>query len=72
MVLAATVYFSWLDNVITCAVGCCARISLTALISQAGTPGQELTFTCVPPGSGVRLGIDRDLDEVLDGDSGTN
>ncbi len=23
------------------------------------TPGQELTYTCVPPGSGPRLGIDR-------------
>jgi DNA-binding beta-propeller fold protein YncE len=31
-------------------------------------PGQELTFTCVPRGSGVRMGIDRDLDGVLDGD----
>jgi YVTN family beta-propeller protein len=28
-----------------------------------------LTFTCVPPGSGVRIGIDRDADGVLDGDA---
>jgi DNA-binding beta-propeller fold protein YncE len=28
----------------------------------------ELTFTAVPPGSGRRIGIDRDLDGVLDGD----
>jgi DNA-binding beta-propeller fold protein YncE len=27
-----------------------------------------VTYTCVPPGNGVRLGIDRDLDGVLDGD----
>ena len=27
-----------------------------------------LTYTCVPPGSGQRMGIDRDLDGVLDGD----
>ncbi|MFP2911043.1 hypothetical protein ACLESD_39615, partial [Pyxidicoccus sp. 3LFB2] len=27
-----------------------------------------LTYTCVPPGSGTRIGIDRDLDGVLDGD----
>ncbi|MEZ4312237.1 MAG: hypothetical protein R3F14_29765 [Polyangiaceae bacterium] len=27
-----------------------------------------VTFTCVPPGSGVRAGIDRDLDGALDGD----
>jgi hypothetical protein len=24
-------------------------------------------FTAVPPGSGRRIGIDRDLDDVLDG-----
>jgi DNA-binding beta-propeller fold protein YncE len=28
----------------------------------------HLTYTCVPPGSGKRIGIDRDLDGVLDGD----
>ena len=33
----------------------------------ADSPG-ELTFTCVPPGSGTRIGIDRDLDGALDGD----
>ena len=38
-----------------------------ALRSLARVPGQEVTVTCVPPGSGRRMGIDRDLDEVLDG-----
>ncbi len=47
-------------------------VTLETLISQAGTPGQELTFTCAAPGSGVRLGIDRDLDGVLDGDAATD
>lgn len=28
-----------------------------------------LTFTCVPPGSGHRIGIDRDDDGILDGDN---
>jgi DNA-binding beta-propeller fold protein YncE len=28
----------------------------------AQTPGQELTYTAVPPGSGIRLGVDRDED----------
>jgi len=28
----------------------------------------EITYTCVPPGSGRRIGIDRDEDGVLDGD----
>jgi YVTN family beta-propeller protein len=32
------------------------------------TAGQELTYTCVPPGSGVRVGIDRDEDGELDRD----
>jgi DNA-binding beta-propeller fold protein YncE len=31
-------------------------------------PGQELTYTCVPPGSGRRIGIDRDEDGHLDRD----
>jgi len=39
-----------------------------ALRALAATPGQELTYTCVPPGSGTRMGIDRDQDVILDGD----
>jgi hypothetical protein len=31
-------------------------------------PGQEITFTCAPPGSGLRMGIDRDEDGFLDRD----
>jgi hypothetical protein len=27
-----------------------------------------VTFTCVPPGSGERIGVDRDGDGVWDGD----
>jgi YVTN family beta-propeller protein len=30
-----------------------------------------ITFTAVPPGSGIRIGLDRDLDGVLDGDEET-
>ena len=30
--------------------------------------GQELTYTCVPPGSGQRIGVDRDDDGVFDRD----
>jgi DNA-binding beta-propeller fold protein YncE len=30
--------------------------------------GGALTYTCVPPGSGERIGLDRDLDGALDGD----
>ncbi len=44
----------------------------TALRNLAKTAGQELTYTCVPPGftataSGQRAGIDRDEDGLLDG-----
>jgi len=40
-----------------------ALLSLKALL-----PKHEMTFTCVPPGSGVRAGIDRDSDGFRDGD----
>jgi len=39
-----------------------------ALRARANTPGQEVTFTCVPPGSGLRIGIDEDGDGAADGD----
>ncbi len=45
-----------------------ATLSITSLKLLAQTSGQELTFTAVPPGSGVRMGIDRDLDGVFNGD----
>jgi YVTN family beta-propeller protein len=34
----------------------------------AATPGQEVTYTCVPPGSGERIGVDRDGDGFYDRD----
>ena len=43
------------------------NVSDAALRALAATPGQELTYTCVTPGAGVRAGIDRDRDGVLDG-----
>jgi YVTN family beta-propeller protein len=43
-----------------------APISQAALLAQAATPGEERTYTCVPPGSGTRIGIDRDEDGVPD------
>jgi len=39
--------------------------SLANLVDEAG---EHLTFTCTPWGSGTRIGIDRDLDGILDGD----
>jgi YVTN family beta-propeller protein len=38
------------------------------LRALAATSGQELTYTCVPPGSAVRLGVDRDSDGAFDRD----
>jgi hypothetical protein len=42
-------------------------ITAAALLTIGGTPNQEVTYTAVPPGSGYRMGINRDLDIVLDG-----
>jgi DNA-binding beta-propeller fold protein YncE len=39
-----------------------------ALRALASTPGQELTYTCAPPGSGTRMGLDRDEDGFFDTD----
>ena len=43
-------------------------ISDHALRLLGQSTGLALTYTCVPPGSGVRLGIDRDGDGHFDGD----
>lgn len=40
----------------------------SALRAIALTTGQALTYTCVPPGSGERAGVDRDEDGHLDRD----
>ena len=45
-----------------------APVSDAGLRQRALQKGGELTYTCTPPGSGVRAGIDRDEDGVLDGD----
>ena len=37
------------------------------LRTSALLPDGEITYTCTPPGSGVRIGIDRDEDGVFDG-----
>ena len=42
------------------------RISDPRLRATARLPGGEITYTCVPPGSGKRIGIDRDEDGILD------
>jgi hypothetical protein len=43
-------------------------LSSATLRARSVTAGQEVTFTCVPPGSGVRIAIDRDGDGAADGD----
>lgn len=52
-----------------------AAITPSALRALANTAQQELTFTCVPPGSGTRIALDRDGDGVFNRDellAGTN
>jgi hypothetical protein len=41
-------------------------LSKTTLRALAATAGQEQVYTCVPPGEGVRIGVDRDEDTFLD------
>jgi len=41
------------------------RVTLETL---AALLGRELTYTCAPPGSGMRIGVDRDGDTYRDGD----
>jgi YVTN family beta-propeller protein len=41
-------------------------VNLTTLLSQAASASAPLTFTCVPPGNGTRIGVDRDADTILD------
>jgi hypothetical protein len=45
-----------------------AALSDAALRALANAAGQELTYTCVPPGSGTRAAFDRDEDGFLDRD----
>jgi sugar lactone lactonase YvrE len=45
-----------------------SSISDATLRAQANTAGQERTYTAVPPGSGTRIGIDRDEDGHRDRD----
>jgi YVTN family beta-propeller protein len=44
-----------------------ASLSDSQLRALAATAGQPLTYTCAPPGSGTRVGVDRDLDGRRDG-----
>jgi YVTN family beta-propeller protein len=45
-----------------------APLTEAQLRSLADVGSQALTYTAVPPGSGNRIGVDRDRDGVLDGD----
>lgn len=43
-------------------------LSLENLLSRYRRGSEPVTFTCVPPGDGMRSALDRDLDHRLDGD----
>ena len=43
-------------------------LSLEALLDRYRHNHEPITFTCVPPGDGLRSALDRDLDGYLDGD----
>jgi DNA-binding beta-propeller fold protein YncE len=44
------------------------QLTDAALRGVATTAGNTVTYTCVPPGSGMRVGVDRDEDGFLDRD----
>jgi hypothetical protein len=44
-----------------------AALTDAQLRALAATAGQSLTYTCAPPGSGARVGLDRDEDGRYDG-----
>ena len=43
-------------------------LTRTELVALLDDPGDRLTFTCVPWGSGVRVALDRNEDGILNGD----
>lgn len=43
-----------------------APVAESTIRALSDTPGQEITYTCVPYGSGTRMGVDRDLDTFFD------
>ena len=45
-----------------------AAVDRGAARALAASPGQDLTYTAVPPGSGERMGVDRDEDGYFDRD----
>jgi hypothetical protein len=47
-----------------------SAMTLQQIGTALGQTGSVLTFLGVPSGSGVRIGVDRDEDGVLDGDEG--
>jgi hypothetical protein len=44
-------------------------LSPSSLLALVGLATPSLTFTAVPPGSGWRIGIDRNGDGIADGDA---
>jgi len=56
------------DEMFRSDIGTDATLSRAELEALVSAPDDHLTFTCTPWGSGVRMGIDRDLDGILDGD----
>ncbi|WP_439135979.1 hypothetical protein [Pseudomaricurvus sp.] len=45
-----------------------AAVDLNDLLDLVNLEGNPVTFTCVPPGNGTRIGIDRDGDGTLNSD----
>ena len=48
-----------------------APITDSKLRTKAAKKDGEITYTCTPPGNGVRLALDRDMDGVYNRDEKT-
>jgi hypothetical protein len=60
--------FVWRDGSFIPDSSSARPLSEAALQALVGRATPSLTYTCVPPGSGPRLGVDRDSDGYADGD----
>jgi len=43
-----------------------SAIAGDAMLNEAATTGTAVSFTCVPPGNGTRIGVGRNVDGVHD------
>jgi hypothetical protein len=66
-IVAGDVPFGWVWNGSSFTSDRSSIWPKNSVVNAGLTPGQSVTFTCVPPGSGTRMGVNRDRDVFFDG-----